>query len=105
VDGEIVPRPRADKSILATIDQLAIDASHGCDKTGYCCELIQYPTTLGPVRRAYRPAIAATNSSRAAMLIRLNIGPPINKRPSEPAALLLVEVEGETHTGINPTLA
>jgi hypothetical protein len=24
---------------------------------------------------------------------------------AEPAALLLVEVEGEAHTGINPTLA
>jgi hypothetical protein len=44
-------------------------------KAGHRRELVKNPTTLSPVPLRYRHVIAATNSLRAAMLIRLVIGP------------------------------
>jgi hypothetical protein len=47
-------------------------------KAGHRRELVKNPTTLSPVPLRIPPVIAATNSSRAAMLIRLMIGPAMN---------------------------
>jgi hypothetical protein len=44
-------------------------------KPGQRREFVQNPTPFSPVPFAYRPAIAATNSSGAAMLIRFIISP------------------------------
>src|SRR5437660_7616323 len=47
---------------------------------GYGRKLVQNPTPLTAVSLAYRPATAATNSSRAVMLIRLIISPADENR-------------------------
>jgi hypothetical protein len=49
-------------------------------KARYRCELVQNLTMLGPIRCACDPAIAATNSSRAVMLIHLITNPADENR-------------------------